>query len=238
MAEAPIVVVPKLEIEGVTFPAVTSPPRSSSSSPLFLAGAGPRGLEIGGRFVNFTAIGVYLEEGALRSLAGKWGGAAAEELAGDEHFYRDIVAGPFEKFTRVTMLLPLTGQQYSEKVAENCLAHWKAAGVYTEAEGAAVDKFKEAFKAETFPPGSSILFTHSPSSSLTIAFSSDSSVPEVGNVVIENRALCEAILESIIGEHGVSPATKRSLALRVSELLKEFGGAKEAEVEKPVEVST
>lgn len=70
-----------------------------------------------------------------------------------------------------------------------------------------------------------------------IAFSSDSSVLEVGNAVIENRALCEAILESIIGEHGVSPATKRSLALRVSELLKEFGGAKEAEVEKPVEVS-
>lgn len=56
-------------------------------------GVGARGLEIGGRFVNFTAIGVYLEEGALRSLAGKWGGAAAEELAGDEHFYRDIVAG-------------------------------------------------------------------------------------------------------------------------------------------------
>lgn len=81
---------------------------------------------------------------------------------------RIIWTGPFEKFTRVTMLLPLTGQQYSEKVAENCLAHWKAAGVYTEAEGAAVDKFKEAFKAETFPPGSSILFTHSPSGSLTV----------------------------------------------------------------------
>ena len=56
------------------------------------------------------------------------------------------VAGDFEKFTRVTMILPLTGEQYSDKVTENCVAYWKAVGAYTDAEGAAVDKFKEAFK--------------------------------------------------------------------------------------------
>ena len=79
------------------------------------------------------------------------------------------VAGDFEKFTRVTMILPLTGEQYSGKVTENCVAYWKAVGVYTDAEGAAVDKFKEAFKPETFPPGASILFTHSPAGVLTVS---------------------------------------------------------------------
>jgi chalcone isomerase len=132
-------------------------------------------------------------------------------------------AGEFEKFTRVTMILPLTGAQYSEKVTENCVAYWKAVGKYTDAEAAAVDKFKEAFKAESFPPGASILFTHSPAGVLTVAFSKDSSVPESGGVAIENRPLCEAVLESIIGEHGVSPAAKLSLATRVAELLKEQG---------------
>lgn len=84
------------------------------------------------------------------------------------HVDNNIFAGPFEKFTQVTMILPLTGQQYSEKVAENCVAHWKALGIYTEAEEKAIEKFVEVFKDETFPPGASILFTQSPLGSLTV----------------------------------------------------------------------
>ena len=141
-----------------------------------------------------------------------------------------IDAGEFEKFTQVTMILPLTGAQYSEKVTENCVKYWKATGLYTDAEAAAVEKFKEAFKTETLPPGASILFTHSPAGVLTVAFSKDSSLPESGDVAIENRPLCEAVLESIIGEHGVSPAAKLSLATRVAELLK---GATATPVDEP-----
>ncbi|XP_072974952.1 chalcone--flavanone isomerase [Typha angustifolia] len=229
------VVVPKLEVDGVTFPPVIRPPGSSKN--LFLGGAGVRGLEIGGKFVKFTAIGVYLEVGAVRLLAGKWGGKTADELAEAGDFFRDIFTGPFEKLSRVTMILPLSGLQYSEKVSENCLAQWKASGVYTEAGGEAVEKFKEALKTENFPPGSSILFTHSSSGGLTIAFSKDSSVPDAGNAVIESRALGEAILESMIGEHGVSPTAKRSLALRLSELLKDYNSSEETKVENPVTVS-
>lgn len=52
-----------------------------------------------------------------------------------------------------------------------------------------------------------------------ISFSGDDSVPGTGNAVIENKPLSEAVLESMIGKHGVSPAAKRSLAKRVSEML-------------------
>lgn len=207
-----------LEVDGVVFPPVARPPGSGRTH--FLAGAGVRGMEIGGNFIKFTAIGVYLEDEAVPSLAKRWAGKTADELAEDAAFFRDVVTGEFGKFTRVTMILPLTGEQYSGKVTENCVAHWKATGVYTEAEAVAVDKFKEAFKPQNFPPGASILFTHSPTGVLTVAFSKDSSVPEASGAAIENRALCEAVLESIIGEHGVSPAAKLSLATRVAELLK------------------
>lgn len=78
----------------------------------------------------------------------------------------DFFLGPFEKFTRVTMILPLTGPQYSEKVSENCVAIWKALGIYTDAEEKAIEKFIEVFKDQNFPPGSSILFTQSPTGSL------------------------------------------------------------------------
>jgi chalcone isomerase len=54
---------------------------------------------------------------------------------------------------------------------------------------------------------------------LQIAFSKDGSVPDKNKVVIENKTLCNGILESIIGEHGVSPAAKRSLAIRLCEHL-------------------
>ncbi|KAF3774147.1 Chalcone--flavonone isomerase [Nymphaea thermarum] len=53
-----------------------------------------------------------------------------------------------------------------------------------------------------------------------IAFSKDTSVPEKGVAVIENKALTLSFLESVIGKHGVSPAAKRSIAERISGLLK------------------
>ena len=77
--------------------------------------------------------------------------------------------GPFEKFTKIAMILSLTGQQYSKKVAENCVAIWKSLGIYNDAAAKAIEKFIEVFKEQTFPPGSSVLFTQSPSGSLTVS---------------------------------------------------------------------
>jgi chalcone isomerase len=53
-----------------------------------------RGVEIAGNFIKFTAIGVYLEEGAaVPALAKKWAGKSADELAADAAFFRDVVTG-------------------------------------------------------------------------------------------------------------------------------------------------
>ncbi|PQQ16500.1 chalcone isomerase [Prunus yedoensis var. nudiflora] len=207
-----------LQIETTSFPPSVKPPGSANT--LFLGGGGVRGLEIQGNFVKFTAIGVYLEEKAVPLLAVKWKGKTAQELTESVEFFREIVTGPFEKFTQVTTILPLTGQQYSEKVSENCVAIWKSIGIYTDAEAKAIEKFLEVFKDQNFPPGASILFTQSPNGSLTISFSKDASIPEAGNTVIENKLLSEAVLESIIGKHGVSPEARQSVAARLSELLK------------------
>lgn len=52
--------------------------------------------------------------------------------------------------------------------------------------------------------------------------------------MIDNKQLAEAVLDSIIGEHGVSPDAKHSLAVRLSDLFldhKVIGNGK-AEVEK------
>ncbi|XP_038688926.1 chalcone--flavonone isomerase-like [Tripterygium wilfordii] len=224
--------VTEVQVETVTFPPAVKPPGSNKT--LFLGGAGERGLEIQGKFIKVTTIGVYLEDEAVPSLAGKWKGKTTEELTDSVEFFRDVVTGPYEKFIQVTMLLPLTGQQYSEKVSENCVAFWKSIGIYSDAEAKAIEKFLEAFKDETFPPGSSILFTQLPNGSLTISFSKDGSIPEAGKVVIENKLLSEAILESIIGKQGVSPAAKKSLAARLPVLLKE--SEKVASTEKAVEL--
>uniref|UniRef100_A0A7N0ZZW6 Chalcone-flavonone isomerase family protein n=1 Tax=Kalanchoe fedtschenkoi TaxID=63787 RepID=A0A7N0ZZW6_KALFE len=216
-----------IQVENLTFPAkVEAPPGSKNA--FILGGAGVRGLEIQGRFIKFTAIGVYLEDGeALKALGGKWSRKTAEELLDSSDFYLDIVTGPFEKFTQVTTILPLTGQQYSEKVAENCVAYWKSIGSYMDAEEKAVDKFLQVFKDENFPPGSSILFTQSPHGSLTIGFSKHDEIPKEGNAVIDNKQLSEAVLESIIGQKGVSPEAKKSLATRLAELFKEKHGHSE-----------
>lgn len=59
--------------------------------------AGVRGLDIEGKFVKFTAIGVYLEDAAVPSLAVKWKGKTAEELADSIDFFTDIVTGKKNK---------------------------------------------------------------------------------------------------------------------------------------------
>lgn len=207
-------------MEGLSFPGtITNPPPPGSTKTFFLAGAGVRGLQIQDKFIKFTVIAVYLEaQNAIPSLSLRWKGKTADHLAHSDHFFHDIVTGPFEKFMMVTMILPLTGQQYSEKVMENCVAYWKATGTYTEAEGKAVQEFVEVFKDETFPPGSNIVFTQS-SPTLIIGFSKDGSIPKEGKAKIENKLLSEAILESMIGKDGVSPAAKQSIAVRLSEML-------------------
>ena len=54
-----------------------------------------RGLEIQGKFVKFTAIGVYLEDDAVKCLAAKWKGKTAEELTESVEFFRDVVTGNY-----------------------------------------------------------------------------------------------------------------------------------------------
>ncbi|KAJ4979149.1 hypothetical protein NE237_009929 [Protea cynaroides] len=226
------IMVSDLQVEDATFSASLKPPGSTNT--LLLGGAGERGLEIQGQFIKFTAIGIYLGHDAVPSLAPKWKGKTPDELTSSIEFFSDIVSGEFEKFIRVTMIKPLTGQQYAEKVTENCVAYWKAVGIYTDAEAKAVEQFRDVFKDETFPPGTSILFTLSPHGSLTIAFSKvkDGPIPEAGSAVIENKQLAGAVLESIIGKHGVSPSAKRSLAERIHGLLLEFDAGEKVEVAK------
>ncbi|KAJ8760287.1 hypothetical protein K2173_011699 [Erythroxylum novogranatense] len=203
---SPLPSVGQVQVEAVTFLPTVKPPASNKT--LFLGGAGVRGLEIEGKFIKFSAIGVYLEDSAMPSLAVKWKGKSADELADSVEFFGDIVTGPFEKFIRVTLILPLTGQQYS------------SLGIYTDSEAIAIEKFVEVFKKEKFPPGSSILFTLLPNGSLAISFTKDEVIPEAENALIKNKLLSEAVLESIIGKHGVSPPARQSLATRLSELLK------------------
>ncbi|PAN17594.1 hypothetical protein PAHAL_3G142600 [Panicum hallii] len=213
----------EVAVEGVVFPPVACPPGSSRKH--FLAGGGVRRMEAEGNFVKIAAIGVYLEDAAVAALAGKWAGKTADELAADPAFFRDVYTGEFEKFTRVTFIWPKTvaAEEFAGKVMESRVAYLKATGAYTDAEAAAVEEFNAAFKSHSLAPGASVLFTHSPAGVLTVAFSDDSSAPGAGIAAIENKALCEAVLESIIGERSVSPATKQSIATRVPEILK--GGA-------------
>nr|AHH84790.1 chalcone isomerase [Fagopyrum dibotrys] len=224
------ITVSSIAIEDFVFPPSVRPPATDKS--FFLGGAGVRGLTINGTFISFTAIGIYFEETAVASLADKWKGKSATELTESVEFFRDVVTGQFEKFIQITMLKPLTGAQYSEKVSENCVAIWKAIGIYSEAEEKAIEKFTEIFKEQNFPPGTSILFKQCAPKSLRIAFGKHDAIPEADVAVIENGPLSQSVLESIIGKNGVSPAAKESLAVRLHELLnpaKVANGEAEAE---------
>nr|ATY39974.1 Chalcone isomerase [Astragalus membranaceus] len=205
-----------VKVEFLEFPPVVSPPGSTKS--YFLGGAGVRGLDINGQFITFTGIGVYLEENAIASLAPKWKGKTPAELIQSLDFYRDIIKGPFEKLVRGSKLKKLDGNEYVRKVSENCASFIKSEGIHSEAEEKAIEEFREAFKDRVFPPGSTVFYRQSPAGELGLSFSKDETVPEHEHAVINNKALSEAVLETMIGEIPVSPALKESLATRFFEL--------------------
>ncbi|KOM36542.1 hypothetical protein LR48_Vigan02g269200 [Vigna angularis] len=215
MATAPTIT--DVQVEFLHFPAVVT--SSATGKTYFLGGAGERGLTIEGKFIKFTAIGVYLEDKAVASLAAKWKGKPSEELIEILDFYRDIISGPFEKLIRGSKILPLTGTEYSRKVMENCVAHLKSVGTYGDAEAAAIEHFAETFKKVNFAPGASVFYRQSPDGILGLSFSEDASIPAEEAAVIENKAVSAAVLETMIGEHAVSPDLKRSLASRLPAVL-------------------
>lgn len=51
-----------------------------------------------------------------------------------------------------------------------------------------------------------------------LSFSKDATIPGKEDAVIENKAVSEAVLETMIGEPAVSPALKLSLASRLPDL--------------------
>ncbi|KAF7099725.1 hypothetical protein CFC21_101325 [Triticum aestivum] len=209
-----------MEVGRVVFGASATPPHSSKI--LFLGGAGERIGPRHGTLKLVTVIGVYLEQSAVPFLTLRWQGKPAEELARSADFFRDIVAGPFDKFTQVTLVDTLTGQEYSDKVTENCVNIWKSSEHYSVDEGhgsAATSELKGIFYPASFPTGSTIFFTHSADGVLQVAFSDDTKVPEQESGRVDSRALSEAVLESIIGDNGVSPLARRSLAFRLCGLI-------------------
>nr|ARB43742.1 chalcone isomerase [Glycyrrhiza uralensis] len=210
-------VITAIQVENVEFPPLYTPPATGKS--YFLGGAGERGLVIEGNFIKFTGIGVYLEDKAVASLAPKWKGKSFEELRDTLDFFRDIISGPFEKLIRGSKIRPLSGPEYSKKVIENSVAHMRSCGTYGDAEAAAIEQFAQAFKNVNFPPGASGFYRQSPDGILGLSFSQDGSIPEKEAAVIENKAVSGVVLETMIGEHAVSPDLKRCLAERLPVLL-------------------
>ncbi|MED6159118.1 Chalcone--flavanone isomerase 1B-1 [Stylosanthes scabra] len=208
-----------VNVEFLEFPAVVTPPGTTKS--YFLGGAGVRGLPIDGVFVTFTGLGVYLEDKAIPYLASKWKGKTPAQLLDSLDFYRDIIQGPFEKLIRGSKLKTLDGREYVRKVSENCVAHMKSLGTFGDAEEKAIHEFREAFKDQNFPPGSTVFYEQFPNGTLGLKFSKDETISEDRNALIENKALSEAVLETMIGEIPVSPALKESLATRLSEIVNE-----------------
>nr|QDF63021.1 chalcone isomerase [Stenochlaena palustris] len=198
-----------LEIEGMTFG--SSVVALGSSKMLVLGGAGDRGLEINGRFIKFTAIGIYIEDGIIPYLSPKLSGKSVEELCHKELLFEEVLSAPFEKLVRVVFLLPLTGPQYSEKVLERIGVQ----GIYKDLREEHKQQFLEIFKAETFPPRSSLVFSFT-EEGLKVGFPKGNEIPEEPVAVIPNKSFADAVLATIIWKDGVSPAAKVSLAERLS----------------------
>lgn len=78
-------------------------------------------------------------------------------------------AGPFEKLSHATALVPIDGKDFAKNSSGAFAGVLKAKGIYTDADSKTFDHYTEVFKDESFPPGSSILFTTLPAGSLMVS---------------------------------------------------------------------
>ncbi|TKY50620.1 Chalcone--flavonone isomerase 1B-1 [Spatholobus suberectus] len=180
-------------------------------------GRGERGeVTIEGESVKVTAIGVYWEDKAVSLIAAKWKGKSAAELLESLDFYRDIIKGTMkymmplcierlkmkhdflEKLIRGSKIISLDGPEYVRKLSENCVAHMKSVGTYSNAEEKAIGDFRYAFyfKDQNFPPCASVFYKQLPTGTLGLSFSKDENetIPEHEYAVIDNKPLSEAVL--------------------------------------------
>ncbi|PWA47193.1 chalcone isomerase [Artemisia annua] len=206
-----------VQVESIFHPPTFKPP--SATNTLLLAGAGARYIEKEGKVIKVTAVSVYLEDKGIQSLAAKWKGKTPAALMDSDYFYNDIVNGPFEKLTQISMLIPIPGKSFSETISQLWVEILKANGTYTDADVTNIVKFLNALKDESFAPGASILFTSSPAGSVTVNLVKDGIISEAAIVVFENEKWGATVMESVIGKNGVSQEAKQSLASRVPDLL-------------------
>ncbi|KAF2530762.1 hypothetical protein F2Q70_00033527 [Brassica cretica] len=94
VSQLPLPSVTNLQVDSVNFPpSVISP---ASSNPLFLGGAGVRGIDVlGDKFVIITFFGVYLGPVAVPLLSVKWKGKTTVELMESVPFFREVVTGDY-----------------------------------------------------------------------------------------------------------------------------------------------
>lgn len=72
-------------------------------------------MEIEGKFVKFTAIGVYLEAIAVAALAAKWKGKTAAELANSVEFIAEIITGNKHN-SKITHILKFEKQFHETEI--------------------------------------------------------------------------------------------------------------------------
>ncbi|GKB25545.1 chalcone isomerase [Tanacetum coccineum] len=172
-----------------------------------------------GNNVKVTATGLYLEEKAIESLAIKWKCKTDVELMDSDEFYNGITNGCFEKLVRVSMLVPLTGKNFSETTSQKMVMFWKKDGTYNDEDAATIDKYLEVFEHENLKPGGdSVLFTHLLDGSATLSIAKSGIIPEAPVAACKSKKWGEMPFEGIIGKNGVVPETRQSIASRLSDL--------------------
>ncbi|BBN13651.1 chalcone isomerase [Marchantia polymorpha subsp. ruderalis] len=204
-------------VEGVQVTSTILVPGSDSE--LSLVGAGVRGVRLPhGVELKVTVLGIYTNLEVLNHLS-KYDGLSAEELLKDDQFLLAFLEAPVDKLARVTMLLPLTGEDYAGKSGDTTEMSLKEVNKWGEAEELALKEYREFFKQKTCPPGSTIFFAVT-KSGLEISQSFDSSIPKKAEYVVKNPVFGAGLVGTMLSVKGVSPHTRAKFGENMSTLLK------------------
>lgn len=198
---------------GTPFPVSLVPPGASTAQQL--TGTALRAVTVLFFSVPVYAFGIYVDADHARASLSEFAQRSAEELAGDEPFYRRLLDQEFAMTLRLVMVrdVPVSGEDMANAFDSSLRPRVEPAAAGEPGALQALERFRGYFDMQVIETGAEFVFACTPEAVMTTSIDGDEQPP------IESPALCRALFDVYLGADPISAEGKQTVIARFPDLL-------------------
>jgi hypothetical protein len=169
--------------------------------------------------VKVYAFGIYVDEAPARAALSRFANQTARDLERNQDFYDRILERDFGLTLRLVMTRDVDGETMADAFDGALRPRVQQAAAEMSMPGgeAALDTFRGYFSVEELTKDAELLFTCTPSGTLSTAIKGKSA-PN-----LESNALCWAFFDVFLGEKPISNGGKKTVIANIPNILSRGG---------------